>query len=381
MRVLHTLWSADFGGIERLALDLATAQSQRGIVPMFLFGQARGRMLPGFERSGLNVLDAKLRWGWDRNAARRQQVASLMREVDVIHMHAFTPPFASAAYQSSAKVLFTDHGNYGLGRQWTLRDRIKRRLQRRFYQQRVDFVSFNSNYTHGLANQSFGKSLPACEVVYNGIDMSASRLNPEPLPAQWNERLAGKFVVGTTSRLAGFKRVDRLIEAFAAFAYEKPQCVLLIVGDGPLRDELHKHSGRIGIEGQVLFAGFQDAVASFQNSMDVCVFPSEGEPFGLVAVETLALGKPTIVMSDGGGIVEVVEPVEPGNVVDGVEALAARLQQFWERKHQAGNDRSEWESKRIEWSKRFDIQRMADEFDRIYSLLVSSNSVRGCVSC
>ncbi|MGB7327166.1 MAG: glycosyltransferase family 4 protein [Rubripirellula sp.] len=374
-RVLHTLWSADFGGIERLAIDLAVAQREIGIDAAFLFGVADGSLIESFRESGIPILSAEMTTGWDRAASKRDLVGSMMKEFDVIHMHVFTPMIANCAGVSGKPVIFTDHGNYGLGRKWTLRDRAKRLLQRRFFREHVDFVSCNSEYTRQLALKHFKLDPPTSRVVYNGIDLSSRHQNTFQIPDEFAAQLRSKFVVGTTSRLAGFKRVDRLIAAFFEFQKRREDVLLLIVGDGPLRDEFEDQTRKLGIASKTVFAGFQRDVAAFQNAMDVCVFPSAGEPFGLVAVETLALGKPTVVMSDGGGIIEIIGSLSADDVVEDVEALGNRLATLYDSVKKTNESaRRDQAAERIEHSKSFDISTMAARFSEIYTDLTGKPS-------
>src|SRR5690606_19063250 len=124
------------------------------------------------------------------------------------------------------------------------------------------------------------------------------------------------------------KRVDRLIEGFARFQ-DGREAMLLIVGDGVERAALEARVDDLEIRAKTLFAGYQREVQAYQAAMDVCVFPSQNEPFGLVAVETLALGKPTVVFADGGGICEIVAGLDPSDVVENSDALAKRLAYYY----------------------------------------------------
>ena len=119
---------------------------------------------------------------------------------------------------------------------------------------------------------------------------------------------------------------------------------------------------QLGLRDVVVFTGFRQNVADLQRQMDVCVFPSETEPFGLVAVETLSLGKPTIVMNDGGGITEIVNRHNPADVVDGVDGLVCRLNEYYENRDRIEVDAAARKSV----ARFFDIGRMAQEMCRVY---------------
>lgn len=362
MRVLHTIWSAAFGGIERLVLDLGIAQDRRGIdVDVFLC-DPQGEFMESFQASPLTCHDGCIRHGGDVRPARILNAASLMREYEIIHQHTFTPAVAMASVISGSKVVYTVHGNFGFGRKSRYSDRIIAGLRKLFLNRFVKHVTFNSDFTRKVAESRYGLSRVATSVVYNGISLAnKSERMTTGQQDDYAERLTDRFVVGTTSRFAGFKRIDRLIRAFAEFCPGKPT-TLLLVGDGPLRSEYEALVDELRLRDVVVFTGFEQDVANLQRQMDVAVFPSETEPFGLVAVETLSLGKPTIVFNDGGGITEIVKRHDPADIVDGVDGLVRRLNDYYENRSRIEVDAAARESV----ANRFDIGQMADEMCCVY---------------
>jgi len=97
--------------------------------------------------------------------------------------------------------------------------------------------------------------------------------------------------------------------------------------------------------------------------MDVCVFPSTTEAFGLVAIECLYLGKPVLVFKDGGGITELIEKVEPENVVSDVNALAAAFDKYYNNRNLLSD---EYSKKRKTFAEQFNMEIAAEHFFNIY---------------
>ena len=83
---------------------------------------------------------------------------------------------------------------------------------------------------------------------------------------------------------------------------------LVICGRGGMIDELRQEVRNLGIENKVYFAGYCDAnkVQKMYKCADVAVFPSTYEPFGIVTLEAMLAGIPTVV-SDVGGLNEIVD--------------------------------------------------------------------------
>jgi glycosyltransferase involved in cell wall biosynthesis len=103
---------------------------------------------------------------------------------------------------------------------------------------------------------------------------------------------------------------------------------LVLVGDGPLRDELTTLVTQLGLERRVQFAGAQppSVVAKLQAGALCALLASREEPFGIAAVEAMAVGTP-VIATNVGGLRTIVTHDESGLVVpmDDEPALAAAL--------------------------------------------------------
>jgi glycogen(starch) synthase len=107
-----------------------------------------------------------------------------------------------------------------------------------------------------------------------------------------------------------------LLDAWPTVLQVMPQARLLIAGTGGYQASLRQQAYELGIAEQVVFAGFisDDERDKLYRVADVAVFPSLYEPFGIVALEAMAASCP-VVVSNTGGLAEVVMPHETGLVV------------------------------------------------------------------
>jgi len=139
------------------------------------------------------------------------------------------------------------------------------------------------------------------QVIHNGI---------QPSPAIAAESNGGIFAAG---RLVPKKGFDVLLRAHAT---DRTKSRLTLIGDGPERERLEELARALGLNGEVRFAGGQDHARVLEEmaAADVVAIPSLQEPFGLIALEAMSLGKP-IVASRVGGLPEVL---------DGADALLVR---------------------------------------------------------
>lgn len=133
-------------------------------------------------------------------------------------------------------------------------------------------------------------------------------------------------VIGFVGRLADQKGVEFLLRAAPSVLAAHPRAKFLIVGDGPDRPMLEALARELGVAESVEFAGYRPEPSSMIQGMDVVVIPSIYDPFPLVTLEVMALGR-AIVGSAVGGIPEAVQDGETGVLVPPREpaAIAAVL--------------------------------------------------------
>ena len=135
---------------------------------------------------------------------------------------------------------------------------------------------------------------------------------------------SGKTVLVSLGRLAKEKNWDRLLEAVAIVMGQSPDVRLLLVGDGPQREELEKLAAELGITDRVKFAGRVafDKAPSYLKAGDLFVYASLTETQGLVTMEAMAAGL-TVVAVDATGTRDVVQDSVDGILTeDDSQALA-----------------------------------------------------------
>jgi len=123
-------------------------------------------------------------------------------------------------------------------------------------------------------------------LIPNGVDLEAFSATIRP---------QRPVTIGTVAALRREKRLDRLIECFAALPDQTAQ--LLIVGGGPERDALEAQAKSLG--GRVRFAGEQSDVAPFLNDMDIYALSSDTEQMPISLVEGMASGLPVAATNVG----------------------------------------------------------------------------------
>jgi glycosyltransferase involved in cell wall biosynthesis len=159
-------------------------------------------------------------------------------------------------------------------------------------------------------------------LVYPGTSLDAFDPAALPTPAELRPRLglplAGPLV-GMIGRLQRWKGMHVLVDAMPAVRRAHPNAQAVIVGgvhetEPGYAAQLVLQVRGLGLEDAVRFAGFQANASEWMQAMDVVVHASDREPFGIVVIEAMALGKPVVAGSEGG-------PAEI--ITDGVDGLLA----------------------------------------------------------
>ena len=175
--------------------------------------------------------------------------------------------------------------------------------------------------------------LPAAKVttIYNGVDLQL--FHPE-LDSGARNRIRAQFRIPADAELVMFvgngfarKGLGFLIDAMAKV---KGTPYLMVVGNDGATTTFQRRTQRRGIANRVIFTGAQPAVAEFFNAGDVLALPSLFEPFGNVALEAMACGRPPL-LSAQCGVAELL-PAElrayvVGNPADPAE-IASKLERL-----------------------------------------------------
>jgi len=365
MKVVHVIGSFRFGGIEKLVYDLIKVQlcdslTKPDILVIYNIGELRN----SYNSLGVEIFDSHLKNGRDLSPVKIIRIFKTIRNYDIVHLHGFNTAIALACFFSGKNIVYTEHGVFGFGKKKKWSEKLIFPFQKFFIKNRVNVLVFNSFFSKKIAIGYYKLKERTGEVVYNGINLNFKSITCE---SEWIvPELKDKFVIGSTGRLAGFKRIDRLLDAFALI--RNCNVRLLIVGDGISHHALAERASDLGITNKVIFTGYKENVFDYQQLMSVCVVPSENEPFGIVAVESLALGKPTIAFKDGGGLVEIIEAIEPENIVGSIPELASRLDYYNNNKDEIPLKKE----KRIERARFFSVEKMHDGYKQIYHKLISN---------
>jgi len=308
--------------METHVIDLAGEYVRRGmtvraVVPA---SESMDVLVPRFEANGIEVV----RRSSDARHGRLRQLAGVptfVREIrafrpDVLHLQTGGATgglgvVAMARLAGVPVVAVTEHDVPGE------RPSLHQRLARRAMDRLLHALIAVSRRNARLRAERIGMPRAKSVAILNGVPIidASPQQRASDRAAVRDEYGLGEdeLVVGSVVRLAPGKGLDDLLRAFAIVVKGVPATRLLLVGDGPLREELRALAGELGIGGRVVFAGEQKQPRRFLHAMDAFVLAVPAGSMSIALLEAMAAGVPPVITFCG--------PEEA--VIDGETGLCA----------------------------------------------------------
>ena len=146
-------------------------------------------------------------------------------------------------------------------------------------------------------------------LLNNAIDFDKFRYNEELRNKKRKELNISDdtFVIGNIGRFVEQKNHSYLIDIFYEIYKQKSNLLLLLVGQGPLMNEIKEKVNNLGLNDCVLFLGQRNDVNEIYQVMDLFLFPSLYEGLGMVAIEAQASGLPCVVSTEVPKIAQITD--------------------------------------------------------------------------
>ena len=240
---------------------------------------------------------------------------------DVIHAHDWLVAYAAKTLKNSydLPLVSTIHATEA-GRNGGIHDEVQRYINDTEWMLTYESseVIVNSKFMKNDLQRLFGLPYEKINVVANGINSTAYSGVEKDYDFRRQYAADNEKIILFMGRLVYEKGVQHLISAMPKILENYHDAKLVIAGKGGMLDELKAQVEAMGLGQKVYFTGYLNAkqVSKMYKCADISVFPSTYEPFGIVALEAMLAGVPTVV-SDVGGLNEIVE-----HGVDGMKSYA-----------------------------------------------------------
>lgn len=293
MRILHVITTLEFGGAERLMVDLLPRLRNLGNeVELAVFKSTKTSFYKQLEEQGIKIHGFSETEGV-YSFKHIFRLRELMKDFDVIHTHnTACQLFAAIGKTTRVKLVTTEHSTSTRRRKYFFFRYIDKWMYRKY-----DKIICISEPSEESLRRYIGNDYPIV-TIYNGIDVK-----------RFAE--ASKVDLGFSS--------CKVITMVAGFRYEKDQPTvirammhlsgdyhLLLVGDGEMRPEIEDLIAELGLQERVHLLGVRNDVPQILHSSDVVVMSSHREGLSLSNVEGMSSGNP-FVASDVEGLREVTK--------------------------------------------------------------------------
>lgn len=364
--IVHVVLGLRVGGLERVVVDLANSAlppAQSAVVCL----EQSGPVADDLRR--VSVIELRRRPGLRPRLVIRLWKALRSLRVDLVHTHNSAAGFygALAGKLCRVPIVNTKHGSNRAGtRNQPLLNRVVYRL--------TDHVVAVSESARRLA-LSEGADGRRLSIIDNGIDTDRFARLPVTKEAARKELglPADGFVIGSVARLSPEKNHALLLRAFELLAGrpEGREAWLVVVGGGPLEADIRAQAASMCSRGRVLFTGTRTDVSRLLSAFDVFVLSSDIEGLPIALLEAMASEVAPIVTRVG-AMPEVVQHGKTGLVVTpgDSEELALALV----RLHDQQMRRSLSGAAKVRVIEHYSVQRMAREYEGIYSRLLGASS-------
>lgn len=315
-RLLWLIDSLTMGGAEALVLPFARAARKRAVeLTICARTTIGGNPLEQELRSAsVNVVNLDARNLRDAGAMRR--LSRLVRNLrpELIHAHLAYAAIWGSLIARRHRVPFVASLHIPPSHAGGLRESIRQRLMvfllNRF-SARVVVVSHALGHEWERSTSLDGSKIA---IVHNGID-----LEPGPMETDGSIRQelgigSQASVIATVAVLRRDKGIDTLLRAAREVLDRRGDCILVVVGDGPMSDEWKRMANDLGISRSVRWTGFRRDVAAILAEADLFVLPTLRDAFPTVLLEAFAAGVP-VIASEVGGVPEIVEDERTGLLV------------------------------------------------------------------
>ncbi|GLI32632.1 glycosyltransferase [Desulforhabdus amnigena] len=242
----------------------------------------------------------------------------------------------------------------------------------------------------GASNHIIGVSESSCEVarkhrlarpdhihlVHNGIDLAQIDVWKRGFSAsnhQKNRRPDSFTVLYPASFLEAKGHLQLLDALDRSQTKLLPGILILLAGEGPLRDKVHSRIYELGLERHFQFLGFQPNLYAWYQRSDLVLLPSRFEDFPYVLLEAMAFSKP-VLATRVGGIPELVEDGCNGFLID-----PAHLMELPVRLNAYSRDpdflQAVGEKGRSTVERGFTVERMVAATETIYENILSATNL------
>ena len=369
LRVMHVVLQLTTGGLEKFLVDLIPRFDREKVQSTVCCIEERGNFADTLDKIGIKTYLVRKKELGEIKFYSELKKLYIKEGVNIVHSYSgvYRDAIISAKLAKIPINLHTDQGAF-------YPDTKKTRFNHWFFSHFRDRVIAVSDELRNFLIQDIRLNPAKTITIYNGVAVEdhALRINVAEKKRQLNIQPDEK-VIGIIARLAPVKDHKTLFTAFKKVRQAYPNMKLLVVGEGPLTDDLKRFAGELEEERNIIFLGKRNDVKELLHIMDIVCLSSVHEGLSLTLLEAMASGKPVVATNVGGnpelvadGVTGILVPPQDSDKM--AEALIELLGNETKRKSMGEEAR-----KRV--NEKFHIKNTAREYENLYFTLARNKGI------
>ncbi|MFH1701752.1 MAG: glycosyltransferase [Candidatus Zixiibacteriota bacterium] len=295
--ILHVVLSTETGGMENIIYNLASGVNRnrfnikilcldkigplsKKLSDIGIESKLAGRMMPGF------------------SMLYPAQLIKIIKQsgCQIIHSHSgcWFKVAIACSHVPDISHIYTEHGR-------TFPDKKLKILMDKYSMRWTDKVVAVGAILQRYLSETV--CLPSKKIININNCIDTDRFQPIGKRADIRNELGyteDEIVIANVARLAPVKNHGLLIDVFKQINRDYPQARLMIIGDGPLRDDLEQQTSLFGLSDKIKFLGDRDDVPRILPAADISTLSSLSEGISLTILEAMSCGLPVVATSVGG---------------------------------------------------------------------------------
>lgn len=369
--MMHIMLSLSTGGMEKFVIDLIprfdTIKVQSTVCCIGEIGDLSDRL----REAGIKIhlvnksLMGQLRFYHELTNIFRRERVDIAHSYSGVYRDAVIP----AMWARVPINIHTDQGKF-----YPDPDSRRARFNHWFFSHFRDMVVAVSDELRNYLIDEVKLHPNKVTTIYNAVDVQEHNLAIDVNAKKGTLDISqDEKIIGIIARLVPVKDHQTLFLAFKKIRQVNPKIRLLVVGEGPLEQELKNYVSSLSEEKNIIFLGNRTDVKELLHIMDIVCLSSIHEGLSLTLLEAMASARPVIATNVGGNAELVIDGLTgflvPSQNPDRMAETLAKLLKDEEKRKSMG----EMGRRRVE--ERFNIQGSVKQYEDLYFSLAKTKEI------
>ncbi len=289
-KIIHLITTIEFGGAEKQLLILARNQIKQGLKVEIFYLKGKPELKIKFEEVGVKVNSLLVDQPFIFQVTKFRKF--MRNNESPVHTHLPQAELIASLACKKKKYIISRHNFEPF---WPNKPKLVSVLLSRFVTSRAagGIAISNAIKNYLLEAKEISKEFQV-SVVYYGFEHELDNLSDSNKLSNKILNSTENFKLGTIGRLVPGKNYPTMLKTVAKIVDVYPTVKFCIVGGGHSDQALIKMSKDLKIENNVIWLGRTEHIREFLSKIDLFIFASKGEGFGLVLLEAMLANKPIL---------------------------------------------------------------------------------------